>query len=174
MGGMDSVKLFLIVSAVLLVFALGFYFYQDWDLGRLKQDVGYCFGRTLPEVGEVSYSVTLKNNELEKDKMRGLQIHDYLEQRANEANINANLLKMSRIKESPNNREGYLDSELEVTPSGKRGKQKFGRRNIAQFIFLLENYTNSLKVTSLTLDDPSEDHEQWTMRLDITERKPLK
>ena len=46
--------------------------------------------------------------------------------------------------------------------------------NIAHFIFVLENRTNSLKVTSLTLDDPSEDHEQWSMRLDITERKPLK
>ena len=174
MAGMDTIKLIFVASAVLLVISLGFYAYQAHGLDRLDKDVNYCFHKTLPEVGKISRDISIKQREIEEDQKRGIETHRYVEERANESNIRYTTLKLSKPRESPNTREGYVDEKIEITPSGKRGRQSFPRQSIAKFIFLLENRTNCLKVTSLSLDNPSKDREQWSMRLDITERKPLK
>jgi hypothetical protein len=174
MFGMDSVKLTLAVSCVLLVFCIGFYFYQSHDLEQLKKDVGYCFAVTLPDVGKISSEASVKKEEIKNDRRRDLQFHRYVAERAHESNISEQDLKTGRPREYPNTREGYVDIKTEITPAGKGPRQQVHRRNIASFIFSLENRTNSLKVTSLTLSKPSEDHERWAMRLEVTERKPLK
>jgi hypothetical protein len=175
MKGLNSVKLVLLVSAVLLVFSAGFYFYQVHSLKSLTRDVGICFHQNLPEVGRIGREITVKQTEIEGDEKRGVETHSYVEERANESNIRYGFLKTSKPREYPNKREGYTDIKIEITPSGSRkNKQLFHRQYIAKFLFLLENRTNCLKVTSLSLTDPSEDHESWSMRLDITERKPLK
>lgn len=174
MFGMDFVKFTLISAAILLVGSGGFYLFQSWDLTRLNEDANFLFLRTLPEVGKLGYDVSLKQEEIKKDEMRGVQIHKYVQERANESNIRYNQLQLGKAREDQNTREGYTDNRTEISPAGNRGRTKFHRQYIARFIFLLENRTNSLKVTSLNLRDPSPDHENWSMTLEVTERKPTK
>jgi len=174
MFGLDFVKFTLLSAAILLVASGGFYAFQSWDLNRLTEDANYLFLRTLPEVGKLGYDVSLKQEEIKKDEKRGVQIHKYVQERANEANIRYNQLKLGKAREDHNTREGYIDYRTEISPAGKRGRTKFHRQYIARFIFLLENRTNSLKVTTLNLRDPSPDHENWSMTLEVTERKPTK
>ncbi len=174
MFGMDFVKFTLVSAAILLAVSGGFYAFQSWDLTRLNKDANSLFLRTLPEVGKLGYDVSLKQEEIKKDEMRGLQIHKYVQERAHEAYIKYNELQLGKAREDQNTREGYIDHRTEISPAGKRGRTKFHRQYIARFIFLLENRTNSLKVTSLNLRDPSADHENWSMTLEVTERKPIK
>ncbi len=177
MFGTDLTKFSIAVFGALLVVSIGFYFYQSHDLNALERDMNYCFLRDLPEVGKVGYEIRLKQGEIEKDLKRGLDIYSYLDERCREAGIDSHNLSKSKPKEDKNIRSGYIDITTEITPGGKggkRGKMKFHRRDIAKFLFLLEVRTTCLKVTSLTLDRPSDDCEQWSMRLSITERKPLK
>lgn len=174
MFGMDSVKLILVASTVLLVVSVGFYFYQSYSLDGLSSDSAYCFNRVLPEIGEISQAIRLKQEELNKDQKRGIETNRYVEKRAYESGIRYDFLTLGQPREYPNNREGYIDVKSEISPAGKRGSQSFDRRDIVKFLFYLEGRTNGLKVTSLLLDRPSEDREKWSMRLEITERKPLK
>jgi len=174
MFGMDSVKLILVASAVLLVVSVGFYFFQSHNLDTLSSESAYCFNRALPEVGQISQAISLKQEELSKDQKRGIETNRYVEKRAYESGIRYEHLSLGQPREYPNNREGYIDVKNEISPAGKRGRQAFSRRDIVKFLFYLEGRTNGLKVTSLLLDHPTEDREQWSVRLEITERRPLK
>jgi|GEM_PF-2487166 len=174
MFGMDFIKFILIASAVLFVCCLGVYAYLSHDLGQLENDVQYCFHRVLPDVGKLSSEIRLRQEELDKDKKRGIMTHRYVEERAKESNIRyQEMLKMSSPRDFPDRRGGFVDSKTEISPSGKKDRARIHRQNIAQFLFLLENRTNCLKVTTLALDRPSEDRQKWNMRMTITERTPF-
>ncbi len=114
MKGINSVKLVLLVSAVLLVFSVGFYFYQVQNLKSLTRDVGICFHQNLPEVGRINREINVKQTEIEEDEKRGVETHSYVEERANESNIRYDFLKTSKPREYPNKREGYIDCKIEI------------------------------------------------------------
>jgi hypothetical protein len=166
----DVAKFVLMTSLLLCLVGMGMYMYQTYDLNNMRKDKPAC-QRLLTEVGRLSAEVELRKNELMNDKRQGERLNRYIEKQARQAGINySRYLTLKSRGENKNNPQGYVDNPVELKPSGKK---KFSRRQLASFIFNIENFTNRLKVTELYLDKPTLDREQWDMYMIITERAPL-
>ncbi len=174
MFGMDSAKITLILSALLLLVSIGFYVYQINDLDTLTRDVDVCYIRHLPEIGQLTRDeIFVKQEEIALDERGdGVMINNYAEKQAYASNINFKHLEVKRPRENKNRTGGYIDYSSDINTLGKRGKVRFPRKAIARFIFNLEQNTTCFKVTSLNLDRPDENCESWAMSLKATERKP--
>lgn len=173
MFGMDSAKITLIVSALLLLVSIGFYVYQINDLDSLTRDVGICYSRYLPEIGKLTRDeIFVKQEEIEQDMRKGVMINSYVEKQAYASNINFKNLEVKRPRENKNRAGGFIDLSSDINTLGKRGQVRFRRRDIARFIFNLEQNTTCFKVTSLNLDRPDKSCESWAMSLKATERTP--
>lgn len=166
----DMVKFILFASLFLCLAGGAMYFYQKYDLGNMEEDLPRCT-RKLTDIGQLSAEVDLRMAELARDKRQDEKLSRYIAAQANQAHISYRTsLELKPMGENKNTRAGYVDRPLEIKPVKKK---KFSRKQLANFIFNLENYTNRLKVTELYMDKPTPDHEQWNMYMRITERAPL-
>lgn len=170
MKNLDMVKIILIGTLVLCLAGVGFYLYQTHTLNKLNAAVPLCINK-LRQVGQLSAEVDVRKNELVRDKRQGEKLHSYVSKQAKSASIDyGRYLNMKPMGENPDRSRGYKDLPYEIKPSGKK---KFTRRQIASFIFNLENFTHRLKVTEIYMNKPSEDCEYWNMNMRLTERLPL-
>lgn len=162
---------FTIFSSLLLCLAgMGMYVYQSYDLNKMQSEKTPA-ARKLSDVGRLSAEVDLRTHELMADKRQGERLNKYIEKQANQARISySQQLSLKPRGEDKNPSQGYVDKPVEIKPQSKK---KFSRRQIASFIFNIENFTTRLKVTELLLDKPSPDRESWDMYMIITERDPL-
>jgi len=170
MKNWDMVKFILFASLFLCLAGAGMYLYQKYDLGVKKDDLPRC-EKKLTEIGQLSAEVDVRLAELANDRRQDEKLARYIEKQANQARMSYRTsLELKPMGENKNTREGYVDRPLEIKPVKKK---KFSRRQLASFIFNIENFTSRLKVTELYMDKPSPDHEQWNMYMRITERVPL-
>ena len=168
MKELDTVKLFLIASFILCLAGGGVYWYQVNDLKNLEQDIPKSMLK-LKDLGSLYSKWNILKDQQEEDKRHGVQLRTYLENQGHKAGVNYRKLRLDTQSPDPNQAGGYIDQPITITA----GKEKFHRKNIANYIFFIENRTNRLKVTELILDKPDEDHEQWTLNMKLVERSPL-
>lgn len=170
MKNWDMVTFILFTSLLLCLVGMGMYVYQTYDLNQMKNAEPIC-ARKLTDIGRLSTEVDMRTRELMSDKRQGERLNKYIEKQANQARISySRYLTLKPRGENKNPSQGYVDKPVEIKPTGKT---KFSRRQLASFIFNIENFTNRLKVTELYLDKPTPDREMWDMYMIITERAPM-
>lgn len=164
----DFVKLFLIASLILCLSGLGIYVYQVKDLDSLKKQIPLSRIK-LKEIGELYANWNVLKAEERRDKRQGVMLGTYLEDQGHRAGVKYGRLRVDTQTSNPNNRLGYVDQPHTISA----GKVKFRRENIARYIYNIEQNTNRLKVTELSLDKPASNFEEWNMTMKLVERNPL-
>lgn len=166
----DTIKFILVASVFLSLTGVGMYFYQVNNLKGLTAAIPRGQDK-LTEIGKLTTEVDFLKKEIERDELQNLKPHVYVEQQANKAQISyRKYLDFKPLSLKTNDRLGYVDRPFEIIPQKKK---KFDRRQIAKFLFNLENNTNRVKITKLILDNPNpENYEEWNMILEATERAP--
>lgn len=175
----DFSKVAINVCLALSAIGAGTHFWLANQLQQATRDGTRALG-TLGEIATAAADVSVLANEKKNDEYIGTKdsgrLPEFFQQKAkDDAKMDRGPNVGAPIDDTPSRAAGFKDTTRELTWSGLSKDEGYTRKQIAAFMWYIENRTGLLKVTEIRLETDSKSlNDLWRPVINVTERVPFR